>query len=85
MKANSITVILMMFVVSVTTFENERQRARHSSAAVSSHAYPALKTEKRISIGTTCGLARLAAPALSLAEQTMILQPSAPAYHDQRG
>lgn len=82
MKANSITVILMMFVVSVTTFENER---RHSSATVSSHANPALTTEKRISIGTTCGLARLATPALSPADQTMILQPSAPAYHDQRG
>ncbi len=31
MKANSITVILMTFIVSVTAFTNERQRMRHAA------------------------------------------------------
>ncbi len=31
MKANSITVILMMIIVSVTAFTNERQRMRHAA------------------------------------------------------
>jgi hypothetical protein len=44
-----------------------------------------LATKERPSIGPTCRLASIATPAPSPAKQTKSLQPSPPAYHDQRG